>query len=180
MTNSLPIRKFEKVSKYKDIKLPSRSTRFSAGYDIYSATDITIPSIWRVLNELTDQHVNPALVKFNQALIRNLVKPTRVPTGIKVQIPRDNVLYLYNRSSNPLKHGLVLANGVGVIDADYYNNKKNEGEIFGSFYNFSVQDYTIHQGDSIMQGVFSTYLLAENDNFVNNQRIGGFGSTDDD
>lgn len=179
MTNSLPVRKFEKVSKYKDIKLPIRCARFSAGYDIYSATTITVPSIWRVLYELTDQDISPALVKFNQALIRNLVKPTRVPTGIKVQMPRDNVLYLYNRSSNPLKHGLVLANGVGVIDADYYNNKANEGEIFGSFYNFSVQDYTIHQGDAIMQGVFGTYLLAENDNFINNQRIGGFGSTDD-
>lgn len=179
MTNSLPVRKFEKVSKYKDIKLPIRCARFSAGYDIYSATDITIPSIWRVLYELTDQDINPALIKFNQALIRNLVKPTLVPTGIKVQMPRDNVLYLYNRSSNPLKRGLVLANSVGVIDADYYNNKKNEGEIFGAFYNFSVQDYTIHQGDSILQGVFGTYLLAENDNFLNNQRTGGFGSTDD-
>lgn len=179
MINSLPARKFEKVSKYKDIKLPIRATRFSAGYDIYSAFDITVPSIWRVLYELTDQDINPALIKFNQALIRNLVKPTLVPTGIKAQMPRDNVLYLYNRSSNPLKRGLVLANSVGVIDADYYNNKANEGEIFGSFYNFNVQDYTIHQGDAIMQGVFGTYLLAENDNFVNNQRTGGFGSTDD-
>lgn len=92
-------------------------------------------------------------------------------------MPRDNALFLYNRSSNPLKHGLVLANGVGVIDADYYNNPSNEGEIFGSFYNLSPSDYAIHNGDVIMQGVFKDYLVTSDDKATGN-RTGGFSSTD--
>ena len=175
--NSFNERKFEVVSNCDPNKIimPRRATSCSAGYDICACVSITIPSIWRAISQIN----TPQDLIYKKDCLTYFVKPTLVPTGIKVRMPRDNMLLLYNRSSNPLKRGLVLANGVGVIDADYYNNKKNEGEIFGSFYNFSVQDYTIHQGDSIMQGVFSTYLLAENDNFVNNQRIGGFGSTDD-
>ena len=173
-------RKFEIVSSFKnkDIKLPQRATSFSAGYDIYAAEDITIPSIWEVGSDIA--HID----KFDPDdtahldFLSDKIKPVLVKTGIKVQMPRDNVLMLYNRSSNPVKRGLVLANGVGVIDSDYYNNRKNEGQIFGSFYNFSAKDYTIHKGDAIMQGVFNEYLIASGDN-ARGVRRGGFGSTDE-
>lgn len=173
--NNFTERKFEVVSNYDPnrIIMPRRATSCSAGYDICAARNIIIPSIWHAISKI---NTSQKLV-YEKDWLTQFVKPTLVPTGIKVRMPRDNMLLLYNRSSNPVKRGLVLANGVGVIDADYYNNPSNEGEIFGSFYNFGASDYTIHAGDAIMQGVFKDYLLATNDN-ATSSRTGGFGSTD--
>lgn len=173
--NNVTERKFEVVSSYDPnrIIMPRRATSCSAGYDICAGLSITIPSIWRAISQIN----MPRDLVYKKDWLAQFVKPTLVPTGIKVRMPRDNALFLYNRSSNPLKRGLVLANGVGVIDADYYNNPSNEGEIFGSFYNFSPSDYTIHAGNAIMQGIFKDYLLAANDN-ATGSRTGGFGSTD--
>ena len=105
-------RGFEVVKEYKDkdINLPERKTKFSAGYDIEAAEDIVIP-------------------KFVPG-----AKPTLIPTGLKAYMEDDEVLYLYNRSSNPKKKGLVLANSVGVVDKDYYDNPENEGHIMFAFY----------------------------------------------
>ncbi len=58
------------------------------------------------------------------------LKPQLVPTGVKAYMQPDEMLVLANRSSNPLKRGLILPNGIGIVDADYYNNDDNEGEIF--------------------------------------------------
>lgn len=148
-------RKFELVSKYNAEKymqlMPQRATAGSAGYDFKAAKDV---------------------------LIKPRSKPVLVPTGIKVQMPRDNVLLLFNRSSNPLKRKLVVSNGVGVIDSDYYNNDNNEGEIFGQFINIGDTPVEIKFGQKIMQGIFMPYCLAVNDVPLNMQRNGGFGSTD--
>lgn len=173
--NNFNERKFEVVSSYdpKSITMPIRATTCSAGYDICAARDIIIPSIWHAISKIN----TPQKLIYEKNWLAQFVKPTLVPTGIKVRMPRDNALFLYNRSSNPIKRGLVLANGVGVIDADYYNNQSNEGEIFGSFYNFGPSDYKIHKGDVIMQGVFKDYLLTVNDK-ATGTRHGGFGSTD--
>ena len=57
-------------------------------------------------------------------------KPTLVSTGMKCKLEDDEYLALYARSSTPLKYWLTLANSTGIIDADYYNNPDNEGEIF--------------------------------------------------
>ena len=173
--NSFNERKFEVVSNCDPNKIimPRRATSCSAGYDICACVSITIPSIWRAISQIN----TPQDLIYKKDCLTYFVKPTLVPTGIKVRMPRDNMLLLYNRSSNPLKRGLVLANGVGVIDADYYNNPSNEGEIFGSFYNFGASDYTIHAGDVIMQGVFKDYLVTSDDNATGN-RTGGFSSTD--
>ena len=179
------LRKFEIVSKYKgkNINLPKRQTRFSAGYDIEAACDITIPSIWTpsliiYVNKYYNNRYDDAeqLHEF-QNYIEDTIKPTLVPTGIKVKMPRDNMLLLYNRSSNPLKRDLILANGVGVIDSDYYNNENNEGEILGSFYNFGIRNYHIKKGDRIVQGIFQNYALVDNDD-ADCERKGGFGSTE--
>lgn len=53
-----------------------------------------------------------------------------MPTGIKAYMPEDEVLILANRSSNTYKRNVTLPNGIGVIDSDYYNNEKNEGNLF--------------------------------------------------
>lgn len=64
----------------------------------------------------------------------------------------DEVLIIANRSSNPLKRGLVIPNGIGVIDSDYYNNSANEGEIFVQILNFGISDIHIKKGERIGQG----------------------------
>ena len=52
----------------------------------------------------------------------------------------DEVLILANRSSNPGKKGLILANSIGVIDSDYYGNPDNDGHIMFAFYNIKEED----------------------------------------
>ena len=107
------------------------------------------------------------------------IKPTLVHTGIKACMEDDEVLELYNRSSNPKKLGLILANSVGVVDADYYNNPDNDGEIMFAFYNFKPWSVTIKAGDKIGQGVFKKFLRPTINCIVNDEeRTGGFGSTD--
>ena len=103
--------------------------------------------------------------------------PTLIPTGIKAYMEDDEVLYLYNRSSNPKKKGLILANSVGVIDKDYYGNPENDGHIMFAFFNLKDEDITIKKGDAIGQGVFSKYLVTDDD-VAGGDRTGGFGSTD--
>lgn len=138
---------------HKDINLPVRKTSGAAGYDFEAAEDTLIPSFKKSNN------------------------PTLIPTGIKAYMLDDEVLYLYNRSSNPKKKGLILANSVGVIDSDYYENPDNDGHIMFAFYNVKDEDILIKKGEAIGQGVFTKYLLADNDKSTAT-RVGGFGSTD--
>ena len=137
----------------KDINLPVRKTKCSAGYDFEAANDTLIPSFKKGDN------------------------PTLVSTGVKAYMMDDEVLYLYNRSSNPKKKGLVLANSVGVIDKDYFENVDNDGHIMFAFYNFKDEDILIKKGEAIGQGVFMKYLITDND-MAEGIRTGGFGSTD--
>jgi len=137
----------------KDINLPVRKTKYAAGYDIEAAEDIVIPSF------------------------KKGMAPVLIPTGLKAYMEDDEVLYLYNRSSNPKKKGLILVNSVGVIDKDYYGNSDNDGHIMFAFFNIKDEDITIKKGEAIGQAVFSKYLITDNDD-ANGVRTGGFGSTD--
>lgn len=147
-------RGFEVVEAYKDkdISLPVRKTKNSAGYDVCAAEDVVIPAF------------------------RPGVKPTLVPTGLKAYCMEDEFYMLVNRSSGP-KKGLVLANSIGIVDSDYYNNEDNEGHFFFQFINIKDQDITIHKGDAIGQVIFQKFLVTDNDN-ATGIRKGGFGSTD--
>ena len=137
----------------KKINLPVRKTKNAAGYDFEAAEDITIdPFI---------PGSNPFLVK----------------TGIKVYMNDDEYLMLCNRSSNPKKKGLVLANSVGIIDADYYGNPDNDGAIMFAFYNYKSEPVVVKKGEAIGQGIFMKYLTCDDDN-ATGKRKGGFGSTD--
>lgn len=113
---------------------------------------------------------------FDAKKAQRTLKPTLVPTGIKAYMQTDEFLQLANRSSNPLKRFLLLANGVGVIDADYYNNPDNEGHIMFQFVNFGVTDVTIKKGERIGQGIFLPFLKADQDETIST-RTGGFGSS---
>lgn len=99
-----------------------------------------------------------------------------VKTGIKVQMPDDEFLMLVNRSSNPKKKKLVIPNSMGIIDADYYNNPDNEGEMAFCFYNLSNETVIIEAGEKLGQGIFMKYGITDDDN-AKGERIGGFGST---
>ena len=88
----------------------------------------------------------------------------------------DEMLLLYNRSSNPGKRGLILANSVGVVDKDYYGNPDNDGHIMFAFYNIKDEDVEIKKGDAIGQAIFQKYLITDTD-VANGERVGGFGST---
>ena len=179
--------KFEIVSKYADagLNLPVRKTAGSAGYDFEVAEDIIIPSVIGVINELaafqiTSEFCDDEFLTLSQAAKltkESGCKPTLVPTGIKCEIPDGYYLELSVRSSCPLKHWLILANGVGIIDADYYNNPDNEGHIFFQIINLSPFDILLRKGDAIGQGILKRYYLTDDD-MATGLREGGFGSTD--
>ena len=144
--------KFEKVNRItEDIKLPERSTLDSAGYDFFAIEDVILPA----------------------------KKLTRIMTGVKCELMPNQVLILANRSSNPSKKGLVLINGIGVIDADYYGNPDNDGEMGFEFYNIFDEDVVIKKGEKLGQGIIMKFDKTEDD-YVSNPyktRVGGFGST---
>lgn len=134
------------------INLPVRKTKYSAGYDIEAAEDTIIPSF------------------------KKGMKPTLIKTGVKAYMMEDEVLILANRSSNPGKKGLILANSIGVIDSDYYGNPDNDGHIMFAFFNIKDEDIEIKKGDAIGQGIFQKFLTVDED-LAEGERLGGFGST---
>lgn len=140
----------EGIKKYYDnIKLPKRSTSGSAGYDFIA------PYQMDVFGGLSDTY----------------------PTGIKVKMPKNVVLMLYTRSSLGFFYGIRLANTVGIVDSDYYNNERNEGQIFVKYFSPDAHTFlTIQAGEKYMQGVFINYLTTEDDD-TTQERVGGIGST---
>ena len=132
---------------YSAIKMPFRATKGSAGYDFYSPVDITLKP-----NEIA-----------------------KIPTGIRCRIDDGFVLQIYPRSSLGFKYQMALLNTVGIIDSDYYN-ADNEGHIIIGIVNRGNKDLVINKGDRFVQGIFTKYFLAvEDDN--KQERHGGFGST---
>ena len=141
----------KRVPAFNNVKFPVYKTAYAAGCDLFCAEDTVIPA-------------------------HGL---GRVHTGLKMCMEENDVLLLYNRSSNPSKRGLVLANGVGVVDADYYGNPDNDGEIMMEFYNITDKDVVINAGDTIGQAVLTNFIHpASGYTIVNKKRTGGFGSTD--
>ena len=128
--------------------LPTRKTKHSAGYDFACPKNYLI---------------QPG-------------ETVKIPTGIKVLLNDNEFLALIGRSGLGIKHGLSLPNCVGIIDADYYNNKDNEGEIIGAITNHSSEAYMIYQGDTFMQGIIMEYHVTDDDN-ATGVREGGLGST---
>lgn len=133
---------------YDSIKIPERATEHSAGYDFYVPENII---------------VKPG-------------KTCKFPTGIRCKIEEDYVLLMFIRSSIGFKYNVVLSNGTGVIDSDYYN-ADNEGHMFVSVINSGNKELVLNAGDRICQGVFVRYGITVNDN-SSAKRIGGIGSTD--
>lgn len=132
-----------------DIQKPKRGSFKSAGYDICTPIDIIIPPYG-----ISDA----------------------IQTDIKAYMLDDEVLKIVPRSSIGFKKGLMLINTVGVIDSDYYNNKDNDGNIGFKLKNLTDKEVHIQAGERIMQGIFTKYLITDDDN-CNDERTGGIGST---
>lgn len=144
----------EKKNKYSipiDIKLPIRADQQSAGYDFFAPKDVQI-------------------LPHNTLIIL---------TDVKAYMQHDEVLKIFIRSSLAIKRGLQLANSVGVVDSSYYNNPDNDGNIGICITNTSGTAVTIKAGDRIAQGIFEKYLTIDEDDVLNEARIGGFGSSGD-
>ena len=148
------IRGFEIAKGFEnaEVNLPIRKTKYSAGYDIEAVEDTIIPSF------------------------KKGMAPTLVKTGLKAYMKGDEYLKLCNRSSNPKKKGLILANSIGVVDSDYYENPDNDGHIMFAFFNIKEEDTIIKKGEAIGQAIFEKYLTIDGDN-AEGERVGGFGST---
>ena len=157
-------RKFEKVSfkqfkkditnnkdLYNEYNLPIRKTKYSAGYDFEAITDI--------------------ILKPNETL--------KIGTGIKVKMENDDMLMLVVRSSMGFKYNVRLCNQVGIIESDYYNNKDNEGHIWVRLQNHGNEKFIIKKGETYIQGIFTKFLMIDDEEIIEKERVGGFGSTNE-
>lgn len=140
-----------KIRKLREgTKIPRRATEGAAGMDLYACIDESIT--------LAPQ----------QLVI--------VPTGIAIELPDNGcAAFLYARSGLGVKHGICLANGVGVIDSDY------RGEVCAGLCNVSDKPYVIAPGERIAQMVIAPVFtpdVVEVSELSDTQRgAGGFGST---
>lgn len=175
--------KFEKVSRFADadFNLPVRKTKNSAGYDFEVAEDIVVPSYNSVMcrfgcGSLSSTGGAPSLKQLADITGANNARPTLVSTGVKCHLEEGYYLELSVRSSTPLKYWIILANSVGIIDADYCDNPDNEGEIFFQVINLSPFPIQLRKGDIIGQGIIKRYEVTDDDKAIG-ERQGGFGST---
>lgn len=131
-----------------DIGLPAAATARSAGFDLAAAADVEIP---------------PHTIKL-------------VGTGLVIAVPDGHFLGIFARSSTPLKRGLMVANGVGVIDPDY--SGPND-EIKIQLLNFTDAPVKVAKGDRLAQGIVlpSPVIEWEEVHEMTVPTRGGFGST---
>ena len=139
---------------YNNIKLPTRSTKRSSGYDFYYPDNI--------------------------AICLNRHKSLTIPTGIRCVFLEDGYdLSIYPRSSMGFKYRAHIDNTVGIIDNDYFE-ADNEGHIIIKM-SCDPRDascMTINPGDKFAQGIIKEFFLAEGDEEVEKKdRVGGMGST---
>lgn len=139
-------------SAYVSIQKPERKTKYSAGYDFVSP-------------------------------ISTILEPGRkitIPSGIKCFFSDSDAgfwfLAMFDRSSIGIRYDTQMPNSVGIIDADYYNNPCNEGDIMIPLKNNGCEDLVIKAGDRICQGIFLIYGITTDDH-AKGKRIGGVGST---
>jgi dUTP pyrophosphatase len=129
-------------------ELPQYATTGAAGFDLAASEDLTIPPGRTAL----------------------------VPTGLVIEVPAGMFLGIFARSSTPLKRGLMVANGVGVVDSDYCGATD---EVKIAVLNFTAAPVTVKTGDRIAQGILLPVARVEWDESAAPERAarGGFGST---
>ena len=133
----------------KEITLPTRSDVKSAGQDFYLPKDLDLLPMQKTI----------------------------IWTDVKAYMQDDEVLEIYIRSSLAVKSGLMLSNNVGIVDASYYNNESNDGNIGLAVVNTTGQTVKLKEGQRIAQGIFKKYLTADEDTSTSEKRKGGVGSS---
>ena len=130
------------------VPLPKYETPGSAGFDLAASADVTI---------------EPGAIAL-------------VPTGLVIGVPPGHLLGIFARSSTPLKKGLMVANGVGVVDSDYCGP---DDEVKVQVLNFTKAPVTVRRGDRIAQGLILPFVRAEwkENTAASGPTRGGFGST---
>ncbi len=116
---------------------------------------------------------------FDLAAVENVtVAPGRValiPTGLVIQVPLRMFLGIFARSSTPMKKGLMVANGVGVIDPDYCGPTD---EVKIAVMNFTDEVVTVRAGDRVAQGILLEAPRVEwAEAETSDVSRGGFGSS---
>lgn len=134
---------------YNKYRLPKRSTKCSAGYDFFAIEEFTI---------------KPGEVK-------------KIPTGYKMMCNEDEMLMIVVRSSMGFKYNVRLTNQVGIIETDYYNNPANEGHMWVALQNHGDKEFHVNMDEAYAQGIFTKFLTIDNEESIENERKGGFGST---
>ena len=131
-----------------DVPLPAYQTAESAGFDLAASEDVTI---------------QPGEVRL-------------VPTGLVIEVPHGHFLGVFARSSTPIKRGLMVANGVGVVDPDY-SGPADEVKI--EVVNFTQKPVEVRKGDRIAQGIFIPCRQVEWSEVseIRANSRGGFGAT---
>lgn len=99
-----------------------------------------------------------------------------IPANVIVAVPPGCMLMLAARSSLPVRKGLMLANGVGIIDQDYHGP---EDEVRVQVYNFTREAVDVARGERLAQGVFVSVAQAQwvEVDDIQAETRGGFGST---
>ena len=134
---------------HADIPIPRYETAGSVGFDLAASQDVVVA---------------PGALAL-------------VPTGLVIEVPRGHFLGIFARSSTPLRRGLMVANGVGVIDEDYCGPAD---EVKVQVLNFTQAPVTIARGDRIAQGLFLPVTRVEWEETGGAPRSGsrgGFGAT---
>ena len=142
----------EKKQQHKfptEINLPTRADKGSAGYDFYAPKDFQLLPMQKTI----------------------------MWTDVKAYMKPDEVLQIFIRSSLAIKDGLMLSNSVGIIDASYYGNESNDGNIGIALVNTTGKAINIKKGQRIAQGIFTKFLVADVDETSDEQRSGGIGSS---
>lgn len=142
------VREEYRKNKVLVLQLPVRGSKASAGYDFFTPHKLRVPANGKTL----------------------------IWTDVKAYMQNNEVLIVDVRSSIGIKKGLMLANTIGVIDADYYNNPDNDGNIGICLRNLTSEDIHLEAGERIAQGIFLPFLVADNGN-TDAERLGGIGST---
>jgi len=134
---------------HPSVPLPQYQTAGAAGFDLVASEDVVVA---------------PSSIAL-------------IPTGLVIQVPAGHFLGVFARSSTPLKRGLMVANGVGVIDRDYCGP---EDEIKIQVLNFTAQPVQVKKGDRLAQGLFlpvTHVSWQEVEGDLREGSRGGFGAT---
>jgi dUTP pyrophosphatase len=149
MRNFFIVKKEFRKHPEKEIKLPTRATQYSAGYDFYSPVRM--------------------IIEPQQSII--------VATDIKVYMEGNEFLQIVPRSSIGIKKNLMLKNSMGIIDHDFFQNPDNDGNIHIALFNYGKEIAFIEEGERVAQGIFCTYNIVDDDVPLSVIRKGGIGSS---